>query len=85
MHFLFLLFVIRLIPGAIIFYILFQDAPHYPVYFCQAVYSLVLDNEIQDLKKAFPDFGEFLFLHVAPCLLGGLGEGIVLFDVVAVI
>ena len=46
---------------------------------------MVLDYEIQDLKKVFPDFGEFVFLHVVPSLLEGMGEGIVLFDVTAVI
>ena len=52
--------------------------------FCQVVLSLVQDYDIQDLKKLFPDFGEFLFLHVVPCPLDRSGEGIVLFDVAAV-
>ena len=51
MQFLFLLLLIRLIPGAIIFYIFFQDTHQSPVSFYQVVSSLVQDYEIQDLKK----------------------------------
>ena len=74
MHFLFLL---------IIFHIFFRDAHQYPVALYQVV-SLLLDYETQDLKNFFPDFGDFLFLHVAPCIIDGPGEGIIFFDVVAV-
>ena len=55
------------------------------VAFYQLVYSLVLDYDIQDLKKAFPYFGEFMFLHVALSLLDGTGESIVFFDVAVVV
>ena len=72
MHFLFLF---------LIFYIFFWEERQSPFDFYQFVSSLDLYYEIQYLKKAFPDYGEFLFLHVTPCLIGGAGEGIVLFDV----
>ena len=67
-----------------IFYIFFRDARQSPVAFYQVVSSLAQDCEIRYLKKVFPYSGEFLFLHVAQCLLDGPGEGIVLFDVAAV-
>ena len=75
MHLLFLL---------IIVYIFFWDSDQSQVAFYQVVSSLVLYYDIQDLNKSFPDFGDFLFLHVTPCLLDRLGKGIVLFDVAAV-
>ena len=78
MHFLFLLLLLRAI-------VLFWNARKSPVAFYQAVSSLGLYYEIQDLKKAFPYFGGFLFLHVVPSLLDIPVEGIVLFDVAAVI
>ena len=63
---------------------LFRDARQSPVAFYRVVSSSVLDYEIQGLEKSFSDFREFLFLQVAPCLLDGPGEGIVLFDIAAV-
>ena len=81
MNFLFLLLLIRITPRAIIFYIFFRDARQSLVDLYRVVSSLVLDDEIQDLKKAFPDFGEFPFLYVSTCLLDKPGKRIVLFDV----
>ena len=49
MNFLFLLLLIRLIPGAIIFYIIFWDALKSPAAFYQVPSSLVLYDEIQYL------------------------------------
>ena len=85
MPFLFLLLLIRLIPGTIVFYIFFRNARHSLVDIYQVVSSLVLYYDIQDLKKALLGFGEFLFLHVAPSLLDGPVQDILLFDVAAVI
>ena len=53
---LFLLLPVILIPGAIIFYIFFQENLQSPVDFYQVISSLVLDYEIQDLKKCVPRF-----------------------------
>ena len=66
MQFLFLLLLIRLIPGAIIFYIVCRDDLQSPITFYQVFYSLVLYDEIQDLKKAIPYFDELIFLHIVP-------------------
>ena len=60
MHFLFLLLLIRLIPGAIIFHLVLRDALMSPVTFDQVVSSLVLDDEIRDIKESTPYVGEFL-------------------------
>ena len=84
MNFLFLLLLIRLIPGAIIFYIFFQDSLQSPVAFYQVVSSLFQDYDIEYLKKTFPYFGDFLFLRASTCLLDGPGKGMVLFDVAEV-
>ena len=84
MQLLFLLLLIRLIPGAIIFYIFFRDARQYLVDFYQVFSSLVQDYDIQDLNKALPYFGEFLFQHVLLCLLGRPDKGILLFEFAAV-
>ena len=60
---LFLLPLIRIIPGAIIFYIVYyRDALQSLVDLSQIVSSLVLDDEIQDLKEVIIDIGEFLCL-----------------------
>ena len=85
MNFLFLLLLIRLIPGAIIFYIIFWDALKSPAAFYQVPSSLVLYDEIQYLTEAIPVFGEFLCLHIVLYLFEGPGEGVVLFEVAAVI
>ena len=53
--------------------------------FYNVICSMVLDYDIQELKKAFPYFGGFLFLHVVTCLLDGLEKGIMLSDIAAVI
>ena len=85
MYFLYLLLLVILVPGDIIFYFFFWHDLQSLVYFYQVVSSLVLDDEIKDLKKSFPYLGGFLFLHAAPCLLGRPGKGIMLIDVAAVI
>ena len=60
---LFLLPLIRIIPGDIIFYIVYyRDALQSLVDLSQIVSSLVLDDEIQDLKEVIIDIGEFLCL-----------------------
>ena len=81
MNLLFLLLLIRLIPGAIIFW----DALQSPTDFYQVPSSLVLDDDIQDLTEAIPVFGEFLCLHIVPYLLEGPVEGVVLFEVATVV
>ena len=67
-----------------IFYIFLWDVCQSPVALYQFVSYLVLDYYVQDLKKALPNFGKFSFLHIAQCLLDGLVEGILLFDIVSV-
>ena len=65
-NFLFSLLLIRLISGTIVFYIICWDTLHPPVALHQVVSSLVLDDEIQDIKEEIPDFGKFLCLHIVP-------------------
>ena len=84
-NFLFLLILIRLIPGAIIFYIIFWDALKSPAAFYQVPSYLVLYDDIQYLTEAIPVFGDFLCLYIVLCLLEGPGEGVVLFEVAAMI
>ena len=84
MHFLFLLILSRLIPGATILYIIFWEALQSPDAFNPVISSLVLDDEIHNLKEVIPDYGKFLCLHFSPCVLDGLCKTIVLFDIAAV-
>ena len=67
------------------FYMIFRQDLQSPVAFYQVVFSLVLYDDTQELQKYIADFIDFLFLQVAPSLLGGPVEGIVLFDVEAVV
>ena len=85
MQFLFLLILVRLISSAIIFYIVYEYTVQSLIAFYQIASSLVMDDIIQDLKKAIPFFGEFMFLPIMPHLLNIPGDGIVLFDVAAVL
>ena len=85
MHLLLLLISIWIVSKAIILYIVFQETIQCLVALYQVISSLDLYDDIQELKKSIPYFGEFLFLCSMIFLIDRLEQVILCFDFAVIV